>query len=304
MGELQETGIHQITTEIVLLKQQTAQNIIEIGKRLIQAKEVLPHGEWGKWLKERVEFTERTAQRFMRVAIEVSKTTSLSDLPISKVYVLLDLPPEEREEFISLPHEVNGQEKTIDIMSTKEVQQLIKEKNQIEAEKKHLEAELQSQISEKDHEIERLANEEAYIRQRLKEKDEAIRRAILNKPETEVKAPEDYNIIKAENQRLAEQNKTLFDQKQQLARQVQETKSLHTDLVNITEFRANVGSFLDHMAKYTYYAESFSLIEKRQQTEFEKQVEKIESWCAEVRQAIRGERSEKTILIEGGYRVE
>ncbi|KUO78350.1 MAG: hypothetical protein APF81_02885 [Desulfosporosinus sp. BRH_c37] len=29
-------------------------NAIEIGRRLKEAKGLLPHGEWGKWLKESV----------------------------------------------------------------------------------------------------------------------------------------------------------------------------------------------------------------------------------------------------------
>lgn len=102
-------------------KQQTAQNIIEIGKRLIKIKEKLPHGEWGNFLKEKVDFTERTAQRFMRVANEFSNPTTLSDLGQSKLFALLDLPSDEREEFISQPHEVNGQTKTIDEMTSREL---------------------------------------------------------------------------------------------------------------------------------------------------------------------------------------
>lgn len=37
-----------LTAEILVLKNQAAANIIEIGKRLIKVKEMLPHGEWGK----------------------------------------------------------------------------------------------------------------------------------------------------------------------------------------------------------------------------------------------------------------
>lgn len=122
MNEIQ--SIDTLTTEILMLKQQTAQNIIEIGKRLITVKESLPHGEWGKWLKEKVDFTDRTAQRFMKVANEISNATALSDLPKSKVFALLDLPQEEREEFI--------QNNPVDEMTTRELQQAIREKKELE----------------------------------------------------------------------------------------------------------------------------------------------------------------------------
>lgn len=131
--------IDKITAEILIYKQQTAQNIIEIGKRLIKVKESLPHGEWGKWLEEKVDFTDRTARRFMKVATEFGNRTTLSDLSSSKLFALLDLPTEEREEFVSKPHEVNGKTKTIDEMTSRELQKAIKEKKQLEEKTKTLE---------------------------------------------------------------------------------------------------------------------------------------------------------------------
>lgn len=122
MNEIQ--NIDTLTTEILILKQQTAQNIIEIGKRLITVKESLPHGEWGNWLKEKVDFTDRTAQRFMKAANEFSNPTTLSDLPKSKIFALLELPPEEREEFVK--------SKPVNDMTTRELQQAIKEKQELE----------------------------------------------------------------------------------------------------------------------------------------------------------------------------
>jgi len=72
MNEIQTTVIDTLTIEILILKQQTAQNIIEIGKRLVSAKQGLPHGEWGKYLKEKVDFSQVTANKFMRISEEYS----------------------------------------------------------------------------------------------------------------------------------------------------------------------------------------------------------------------------------------
>jgi len=127
MNEIQ--NIDTLTVEILILKQQTAQNIIEIGKRLVAVKESLPHGEFGSYLKEKVAFSERTAQNFMKVAREFSNTKALADLEPTKVYALLDLPIEEREEFVSVPHEINGQVKTVEEMTTRELQKTIKERD-------------------------------------------------------------------------------------------------------------------------------------------------------------------------------
>lgn len=142
--------IEQITLEINFYKEQTAQNIIEIGKRLIEAKQQLPHGEWQSWLQDKVEFTVKTAQRFMKVAREFSKTTPVSflgssnpapmqDLPYSKLLAILQVPEDEREEFLQASHLVNGEEKTVDEMSRRELQAAIKARD--EAEKARRDAE-------------------------------------------------------------------------------------------------------------------------------------------------------------------
>ena len=40
---------------------------IEIGRKLVEAKAMLPYGQWGQWLKEEVEFSQSSAQNFMRI---------------------------------------------------------------------------------------------------------------------------------------------------------------------------------------------------------------------------------------------
>ncbi|PSM59024.1 hypothetical protein C4L39_03970 [Clostridium diolis] len=108
-------------------KQQTAIGIIEIGKRLIEAKEQVSHGEWGKWLEEKVEFTQSTATRFMKCYNEYDANfVATHNLGTDKLFKLLTIPQEEREDFISKPHEVNGQTKTVEDMTSRELQKIIK----------------------------------------------------------------------------------------------------------------------------------------------------------------------------------
>lgn len=115
-------SIEVITGEIVELKKQAGEAILEIGRRLIEAKDMLSHGEWQVWLEERVEFSERSAQRFMRLAREWSNPTALSDLGATKALALLALPPEERESFL--------QENNVIDMSARQLEQAIKERDE------------------------------------------------------------------------------------------------------------------------------------------------------------------------------
>ena len=114
--------IETITGEILDAKRAGGEAILTIGRCLIEAKDMLPHGEWKNWLVDRVEFSERSAQRLMRLAREWSNPTTLSDLGASKALSLLALPPEEREQFVA--------ENNVIDMSARQLEQAIKERDE------------------------------------------------------------------------------------------------------------------------------------------------------------------------------
>ena len=106
---------------------------IEIGRRLVEAKELLPHGEWLPWLKRETEFSERSAQDYMRVFKDYSasqlgmfgpetNTQTFADLPISKALALLSVPESDRETFAK---EVDAEH-----ISVRELKEKIREREQ------------------------------------------------------------------------------------------------------------------------------------------------------------------------------
>jgi len=129
-GEVRERSIEDITGEILHLKEDAGNAIISIGQRLIEAKSMLPHGAWLPWLTEQVEFSERTATRFMRLAREWSNQTALSDLGATKALTLLALPAEEREIFMEQNHLVDGEDKNVIDMSARELEQAIRDRDE------------------------------------------------------------------------------------------------------------------------------------------------------------------------------
>lgn len=77
---------------------------IEIGRRLEEAKAMLPHGEWGAWLKRELGYSQSTAQNFMRVFREYGdsqqslfgrapKSQTFGNLTYSKALRLLAIRP-------------------------------------------------------------------------------------------------------------------------------------------------------------------------------------------------------------------
>lgn len=164
--------IEVITQEIKFYKVQAGSAIIEIGKRLCEAKQCLPHGVWGEWLQNEVEFSERTAQNFMKIAREIQNPQLVADMGNSttKALLLLSVPAEERESFVAEEHIIDGEAKTVADMTTKEMEELTKQLAAERAEKEKL----QSQLD--------LFQEEAQ-----KEKDAAID-AVMKESEDKIEA--------------------------------------------------------------------------------------------------------------------
>lgn len=129
-GQLQRQGdpaeaqrdIEAVTGEIIHLKQALAKNIVDIGLRLIEAKEMLSHGEWLPWLEERVCFSEKSAQNYMRVAREFPNPQLVADLGVRKALALLELPPSERESFT--------EENDVIDMTSRELEKAIRERDE------------------------------------------------------------------------------------------------------------------------------------------------------------------------------
>lgn len=82
---------------------------INIGGRLVEAKSKVNHGEWEKWLEEKVHYSQRTAETYIQVYKEygnpqqgffgTSNPQAFSTLSFTKLVALLAIPSEEREDF-------------------------------------------------------------------------------------------------------------------------------------------------------------------------------------------------------------
>lgn len=146
-----------IAAEINTIKQQTSRvllaNAIEIGRRLKEAKELLPHGEWGEWLKESVSYSQRTAERLMKLFQEYGakqlaspdsdsnpKSTLVSILTYTQALILLGIPEEERDKFIE-SHDLEN-------MTKSELQQAVKDRDQAIEDKNALQKDLDAKSSE------------------------------------------------------------------------------------------------------------------------------------------------------------
>lgn len=105
-----ERTLPVIAAEIKIIEQNTArvilENGIQIGQRLQEAKEKVGHGGFGEWCRENLNYSQDTAQKFMRLAKEYGDENSLlantamsRNFSISNALSLLKVPEEDREKF-------------------------------------------------------------------------------------------------------------------------------------------------------------------------------------------------------------
>ncbi|MDQ7095212.1 DUF3102 domain-containing protein [Desulfosporosinus sp. PR] len=108
-------------------------NLIEIGRRLTEAKGLIKYGEWGKWLKESVGFSQNRAEKLMRLYEAYgsqqpalgdagAQARDLPNLSYTHALILLGVPEEDRAQFIS--------DIDIESMTTRELQQAVNELKQ------------------------------------------------------------------------------------------------------------------------------------------------------------------------------
>lgn len=115
---------------------------IGIGRDLVEAKALLPYGQWGEYLEKEAEFSQSTANNYMKLFEEYgaqqqslfgaeANSQALGNLSYTKALKLLALPAGEREEFVA--------ENDVESMSTRELERAIKEREEALADKRQAE---------------------------------------------------------------------------------------------------------------------------------------------------------------------
>lgn len=166
---VQERTLPVIIAEIKIIEQQTARVILEngigIGRRLQEAKEQVGHGNFGQWCEENLNYSQDTAQKFMRLAKEygdenspLANTAISRNFSISNALSLLKLPEEDREKF--------AEEHPVEDMTNKaleeEIRKLKEEKATLEEEVWNVakdRSEIDGRLSDAEAEVQRLQSE-------------------------------------------------------------------------------------------------------------------------------------------------
>lgn len=249
-----------VTAEIQVIKQEARKTLamyaLAIGERLVEAKSMLPHGEWMTWLAERVEYSQSTANNLMKLYNEYgSNQQSLFDnfansqtfqnLTTSQALALLAVPADERQEFAEQNHVAD--------LSTRELEKLIRERDEAAAGRKVAESraeELRKQLEDAGATISSLSNQVQEGTQAMEEAEkearaeaEAARKRLSDLEEKLRTANQEKETVRQELERARKNPTVSEDQMAKLRKEAEATtktkyaEQLEKETKKLTEAR-------------------------------------------------------------------
>ena len=207
--EIRDANI--IAAEIETIKRQTQHMMlaasVEIGRRLVEAKELVDHGNWAQWLKEKVNYSQSTADNLMKIFREYgseqiglggsSKSQTFGNLTYSQAVALFDMPADEREDFV----ETND----VGNMTSRQLQEAIRSKEAAEKAKADALTEkeqLQNKLDGTNKKLELASDSKDKLEQALKKADDDAA-ALRQKTADEIKKLQDELAAAGANQPAA-----------------------------------------------------------------------------------------------------
>lgn len=235
---VQERNLAAIAGEINTIKEQARTYItnscIEIGRRLCEAKAMIGHGNWQAWLRESVDYNERTAQNLMAIARKFGQEGSqtrligaeldaekVKELNYTQMVALLKVRDDDmRTEMVNSgeaqalsTRELEAKVKSLNAqLEESEEKRKVLEKEKTETARNAEAAEGKAKQAEEERErakteTERLINQCNELRQEVRElKDRPIETAVVHEipEETKRKMEEDRQRMEAMEKKLEE----------------------------------------------------------------------------------------------------
>lgn len=307
MNELTTTrDLNVITSEIRFYKMQTQRAVlegaIEIGRRLVEAKAQVGHGNWGAYLENEVQFSQSTANNLMRIYEEYgSGQTSLfggnetiMKLDYTKALRLLALPAAEREEF--------AEENDLEHKSVREIDELIRQRDeankkaeeltaQLQQEREAAEgtslsiAELEDQVAEKTRQVEQLTEDLQKVQDKLtvskaKVKDltdnPKVPEATMEKLRKEAEASAGKAALEKAEKKLAKELGTMKKTLEEATQMLEKAKAAEAAaLANEQAQRQRAEEAIKQLRMANPQAGAFQALFKQVQTDFDQLMESL-----------------------------
>ena len=244
----------ELKVEIKFHLGQMAGHAVEIGNLLIQAKEQVGHGNFGKWLEDNFNLKYRSAKNFMDIAERFGSNLQMSaDFNQSQLIEMLALPEGEEDKFIA---EKAAEGTPVEDMTVKQLREKVakwkadfeKQKSETEnlfAEKSALEkgkAELERQNSILQKSLKQADSDKRDAINKLTVEKNSLQEQLQNQKPIE-KLPEDYEPLKAEKAELESKISQLEKQLQEKPIEVQVPADYEKNKKQLADLQAKYDEF-------------------------------------------------------------
>lgn len=290
--------INSLATQAQILSTSIRMNYWQLAEVFVKAKELVPHGEWGKWLEDNTGVSKRTADEMMAAYKRFGGIPQLQNVSKAKLFKMLPLPVDMEEQFL--------QENNIDEMSTREITEAVKRaKAEAQAE---IDRERRARMDAEQRAIE-LERREPEIPQEIKDelkqnredlklaRDNAdhfsglAKKAINERSEFERKNRELLAEIEERDRDLEEQQQALDAVQNELlnlqsAAARGDAERTPADELTLSVFSAAVREFIGTCARMPYMQSAFSTMAQNDRSRYEELLNTVEGWCENARHAL------------------
>lgn len=298
MNELQlSNDLTTIETEIKSYQNIAGQSIFEIGRRLKHVKENdLVHGEFIDWVENSLNMDRTTANKFMKISRELSNDDTYRHLGTNALYMITSLPEPERTKEHTTS---NGETKTPDEMTVRELRELKKQLKQRDEQN----AQLQSQVKQAQRsesiarkQLEDAENREPEIKREVKEvipphvkAQLSDRQQMIDAKDKEIKQLQEQ-LSKAEEQKQKFKKQDYLEEDEQIASinfQVEST---------VLEIKDNINRFLNENASTAFREAAIARASDRTRNQIYDGLEELEEFCKAMRRSLQS-----STIIEEAY---
>lgn len=311
MNDLTEHRTQDIANLDVLASQariyaeSAAGNMLQLGRVLLEAKEIVPHGGFKGWVEQNVGVSMRWAEICMGGYTRYGDNPDYAALGTSKLQIMLALPEGMQDEFM--------QDNDVQDMTAREVREAVRKARaeakaeadaEIEKERKARRAaearaeqlaarpeeipdEIVDDLRRKGQEIERLgaqAKEALTIANELRRENAGLRQDI-----------KDQEMLLEQTQSLYDQAQAdLLDAKSELARG--DADRAPSEELTAEVFQRAVNAFVGTCCRMPQMRRAFSAMPPAERSAYETALETVENWAAGARAALESYALEAIVI--------
>lgn len=296
------TTLERVTAEARILRMSINMNMFHLARVLVEAKEVVPHGEWLAWIRDNADVSEKTAEDMMAAYRRFKDNPQIQQLAPSKTFKLLALPAGAEGAFME-QHDVEN-------MTVRQIAEAVKKARAEEQEKARQTIEreraLREDAEDRARELEmrppevpeevaeelRQAKEQA--RNEKQQHDYFANRARELGNEN-VRLNREKDALAAEKGKFEEREKKQQDKYDELYKDFCNLKSAQKrgdgdrpegDTLTIQVFTAAVREFMAMCASMPYMGAVFADMDEKERRSYDVQLKAIEGWANDSRRAL------------------